>query len=57
MIPVVSRSLVRWRRSVGKDDGKLHVFPDEVPAKQFVFLRRWKRRREMVTRIASLLRF
>lgn len=57
MIPVVSRSLVRWRRSVGKDDGKLHVFPGEVPAKQFVFLRRWTRRREMATRVTLLLRF
>lgn len=52
MIPVVSkRSLVLWRRSVDEDDGKLHVFPGEIPVKQLVFLRRWRRQREMTTHV------
>ncbi|KAF2571103.1 hypothetical protein F2Q70_00000257 [Brassica cretica] len=64
VIPVVSRrslvprrSLVRWTRSVDEDDGKLHVFPDEIPVKRLVFLRRWRRQREMTTLFALLLRF
>ena len=35
--------------SVDEDDGKLHVFPGEIPAKRFVFLRWGRRRWEMTT--------
>ena len=36
---------------VDEDDGKLHVFPGEIPVKQLVFLRRWRRQREMTTHV------
>ena len=43
--------------SGGEENGKLAVFPGEVQAKRFVSLRRRRIRRELMTRVASLLRF
>ncbi|KAF3507415.1 hypothetical protein F2Q69_00008226 [Brassica cretica] len=43
--------------SVDEDDGKLHVFPDEIPTKRFVFLRWGRRRWEMTTCVGLVVEF
>ena len=55
MVPGDSGGFKEKFSSVDEDDGKLHVFPGEIPAKRFVFLRWGRRRWEMTTRVGLVV--